>query len=65
MNENIIEIKHLTKKFGNHEVLKDINWYKEKEMKNLKEVCLLSGDNCLYFVKKNKVKLAYKIYSSI
>ena len=26
MSENIIEIKHLTKSFGNHEVLKDINF---------------------------------------
>ncbi len=30
MNENIIEIKHLTKKFGNHEVLKDINFSVKK-----------------------------------
>ena len=26
MNEKIIEINHLSKRFGNHEVLKDINF---------------------------------------
>ena len=30
MNKEIIEIKHLTKKFGNHEVLKDINFSVKK-----------------------------------
>ena len=37
----------------------DVSWYKTKNIKQLKRVCLLSGDNKLYLIKNHKLK-AYK-----
>lgn len=47
------------------EVLKDIDWYKSKDLTSLVEVCLLCGKNSLYKINKNRLKEICKIYSVI
>ena len=39
MMENVIEIKHLNKSFGNHEVLRDVNF----NVKKGEVVCLIGS----------------------
>ena len=47
------------------EVLKDIEWFKTKCVKNLVKVTLISGSDALYSVHKNKIKQLAKISVAI
>ncbi|MBR6736995.1 MAG: hypothetical protein IKL82_01350 [Clostridia bacterium] len=45
--------------------LKNVSFYKQKNFSKLKRVTLISGDNSLYYVLKNKLKKCATIYSAI
>ena len=47
------------------EVLKDIEWYKSKNLSKLTKVTLISGNDTLYLVHKNKIKPICKIAVAI
>ena len=47
------------------EVLKDIEWYKSKNLSKLTKVTLISGNDTLYLVHKNKIKPILKIAVAI
>ncbi len=47
------------------DVLKDIEWFKNKDLTKLQKVTLLPSDNTLYSVKKNKLKPLYKVAVAI
>ena len=47
------------------DILKDINCYKNIDNLKLQEVCMLSGKNSLFAIKKNKFQELFKIYSVI
>jgi D-alanine-D-alanine ligase len=47
------------------EVLKDIEWYKSKNLSKLTKVTLISGNDTLYSVHKNKIKPICKIAVAI
>lgn len=47
------------------EVLKDIEWYKSKNLSKLTKVTLISGNDTLYSVHKNKIKPILKIAVAI
>ncbi|MBO7186834.1 MAG: D-alanine--D-alanine ligase, partial [Clostridia bacterium] len=49
--------------YGNE--LFDIGYYKKNNFKKLKKVTLLSGDNNLYLVSKNKIKKLFPISCAI
>ena len=47
------------------EILKDLSWYKSQDKKKVVRAATLTGDDCLYAVKKNKMKPILKAYCAI